>query len=104
MTAAWIVLAAVLGTQAVDQIVVTTAPPMDAQRLADALRVYLDEFGIRVETRAAADGGDLRKRLDDARQLGEASRSSSSIWPPTRPWSSACRGPSATRICTGRWR
>ena len=33
---------------------------MDAQRLADALRVYLDEFGIRVETRAAADAADLR--------------------------------------------
>ena len=74
MTAVWIVLAALLGTQAVDQIVVTSAPPLDAQRLADALRVYLDEFGIRVETRAAADGGDLRKRLDDARQLGEAVR------------------------------
>src|SRR4051794_28316310 len=47
---------------------------MDAQRLADALRVYLDEFGIRVETRAAEDAEDLRKRLDDARQLGEAVR------------------------------
>ena len=74
MTAAWIVLAALLRTQAVDQVVVTTAPSMDAQRLADALRVYLDEFGIRVETGAAADAGDLRKRLDDARQLGEAVR------------------------------
>jgi hypothetical protein len=74
VTAAWIVLAAVLRTQAVDQVVVTTAPSMDAQRLADALRVYLDEFGIRVETRAAADGTDLRARLDEARRLGEAVR------------------------------
>ena len=52
----------------------TTAPSIDAQRLADALRVYLDEFGIRVETRRGGRGGDLRKRLDDARQLGEAVR------------------------------
>jgi hypothetical protein len=65
---------ALLQAQAVDQIVVTTAPSMDAQRLADALRVYLDEFGIRVETRAAGEADDLRKRIDDARQLGEALR------------------------------
>src|SRR5262249_4715086 len=38
---------------------------------ADALRVYLDEFGIKVETRAAGEADDLRKRIDDARQLGE---------------------------------
>jgi len=65
---------AFLQAQAVDQIVVTTAPSIDAQRLADALRVYLDEFGIRVETRPAGEADDLRKRLDDARQLGEALR------------------------------
>ena len=57
-----------------DEIVVTAGPSIDAQRLADALRVYLDEFGIRVETRAAGEAGDLRKRIDDARQLGEALR------------------------------
>jgi hypothetical protein len=56
------------------QIVVTTAPSIDAQRLADALRVYLDEFGIRVETRPPGEAGDLRKQIDDARQLGEALR------------------------------
>ena len=65
---------AFLQAQAIDQIVVTTAPSIDAQRLADALRVYLDEFGIRVETRPAGEADDLRKRLDDARQLGEALR------------------------------
>ena len=65
---------ALLEPQAADQIVVTAAPSLDAQRLADALRVYLDEFGIRVETRAAGEAGDLRKRIDDARQLGEALR------------------------------
>jgi len=73
VTGAWTVLAALslVRAQAVDQIVVTAAPSMDAQRLADALRVYLDEFGIRVETRAAGEADDLRKRIDDARQLGE---------------------------------
>ena len=73
MIGAWTVLAALslVRAQAVDQIVVTAAPSMDAQRLADALRVYLDEFGIKVETRAAGEADDLRKRIDDARQLGE---------------------------------
>jgi hypothetical protein len=79
VTAAGIVLAALLRLQAVDQVVVTAAPSLDAERLADALRVYLDEFGIRVgvagaATGAPAEAGDLRKRLDDARQLGEAVR------------------------------
>jgi len=75
VTAAGFVLAALLRLQAADQIVVTAAPSIDAQRLADALRVYLDEFGIRVETRGAGgEADDLRKRIDDARQLGEALR------------------------------
>lgn len=69
-----LVALALLKTQAADQVVVTTAPPLDAQRLADALRVYLDEFGIRVETRTTAEAGDLRTQLDDARRLGEAVR------------------------------
>ena len=75
MIAPGFVLAALLQLQAADQIVVTAAPSIDAQRLADALRVYLDEFGIRVETRAeTGEAEDLRKRIDDARQLGEALR------------------------------
>ena len=76
MTGAGTVLTALalLRAQAVDQIVVTAAPSIDAQRLADALRVYLDEFGIQVETRPAGEADDLRKRIDDARQLGEALR------------------------------
>jgi hypothetical protein len=72
----WSVLAvlALLQAQAVDEVVVTTAPSMDAQRLADALRVYLDEYGIRVEPRAAPDAADLRERLEGARKLGETVR------------------------------
>ena len=76
MTGAVIAFAALalVNAQPVDQLVVTTAPPLDAQRLADALRAYLDEFGIRVETGAPSEAEDLRKRLDDARALGQAVR------------------------------
>jgi hypothetical protein len=65
---------ALVNAQSVEQLVVTTAPPLDAQRLADALRAYLDEFGIRVETRAPSEAEDLRKRIEDARALGQAVR------------------------------
>ena len=76
MPGAWTLLAAIalLRMQAVPEVVVTTAPSMDAQRLADALRVYLDEYGIRVQTRVATDAADLQARLDDARALGAAVR------------------------------
>jgi hypothetical protein len=60
--------------QALDRIVVTTAPPLDSQRLADALRVYLGEFGISVEVAPADQTDDLRQRIADARQLGESVR------------------------------
>jgi hypothetical protein len=65
---------ALVPAEQVDQLVVTTAPPLDAQRLADALRVYLDDFGIQVGTRASSQADDLRKRLDEGRALGEAVR------------------------------
>src|SRR5215467_10032733 len=60
--------------QALDRIVVTTAPPLDSQRLADALRVYLGEFGISVEVAPPDETDDLRQRIADARQLGESVR------------------------------
>jgi hypothetical protein len=63
----------VLG-QALDRIVVTTAPPLDSERLADALRVYLGEFGISVEVAPADQSDDLRQRIADARRLGESVR------------------------------
>jgi hypothetical protein len=63
----------VLG-QALDRIVVTTAPPLDSERLADALRVYLGEFGISVEVAPADQSDDLRQRITDARHLGESVR------------------------------
>jgi hypothetical protein len=63
-----------LQAQALDRIVVTTAPPLDAQRLADALRVYLNEFGITVDVAPADQTDDLRQRIADARRLGESVR------------------------------
>ena len=76
MTGAAITFAimALVPAPAVDQLVVTTAPPLDAQRLADALRAYLDEFGIRIGTRAPSEADDLRRRLEEGRALGEAVR------------------------------
>ena len=59
--------------QAGAEVVVTAAPSIDAQRLADALRVYLDEFGIRVGDRArpprraiCASGSTTRAQLGEA--------------------------------------
>ena len=67
-------LLSVLHAELPDSVVVTAAPPLDSQRLADALRTYLDEFGIRVQVAPATAGGDLRTQLDDARHLGESVR------------------------------
>ena len=61
-------------SQPVDRIVVTTAGPLDAQRLSDALHVYLDEFGIAIDSGPAAEGQDLRQRMAAARLLGETVR------------------------------
>lgn len=76
MLATWTVLASLALIPAPDapQVVIAAGPPVDAERLADALRVYLDEYGIRVEARSSAGGPELRQRLDEARQLGQAVR------------------------------
>jgi hypothetical protein len=55
-------------------VVVTATSPVDAERLADALRAYLDEYGVRIESATATDPGDLRRQLADARRLGEQVR------------------------------
>ena len=55
-------------------VVVTATSPVDAERLADALRVYLDGYGVRIGSAAATDPGDLRRQLADARRLGEQVR------------------------------
>src|SRR6185369_9597081 len=72
------VLLAATGATAGDgapvDVVVTAAAPIDGQRLADAMRAYLDEYGIRVESAAPAEPGDLRRQLTDARRIGEAVR------------------------------
>jgi hypothetical protein len=63
-----------LRTQMPDSVLVTASAPLDSQRLADALRSYLDEYGIRVAVAAAESSADLRKQLAEERRLGEAVR------------------------------
>ena len=71
----WLVGLLVLQPVPPPDVVVTAAAPLDSQRLADALRVYLGDTGARVET--AGNGpatGDLRAQLAEARRAGEAVR------------------------------
>src|SRR5947209_2672108 len=46
------------------RVVVTAAPPIDADRLAEALRAYLDDFSVDVVTAPAAMDNELRAQLD----------------------------------------
>lgn len=62
------VAALLLAQAATDRVIVTAAPPLDAQRLADALGAYLGEFGIRVEIAPDGPRGDLRAELAGARE------------------------------------
>jgi hypothetical protein len=55
-------------------LVVTAAPPLDAERLAAALRAYLDEFRVEVRTAPAAPGADLRDELATTAGIGAAAR------------------------------
>jgi hypothetical protein len=55
-------------------VVVTAAAPLDAERLADAMRAYLDELHVDVRTAPAAPGGDLRGELAANAGIGAAVR------------------------------
>jgi hypothetical protein len=55
-------------------LVVTAAAPLDAERLADALRTYLDDFAIDVRTAPAAPPGDLRAELAATAEIGANAR------------------------------
>jgi hypothetical protein len=55
-------------------LVVTAAAPLDAERLADALRAYLDDFAIDVRTAPAAPPGDLRAELAATAEIGANAR------------------------------
>jgi hypothetical protein len=65
--------AAPVSPPAVD-VAVTATAPIDAQHLADVLRAYLDEYGVRVESAPATEPADLRRQLADGRQLGQRVR------------------------------
>jgi hypothetical protein len=68
------VAALLLAQPAAERVVVTATPPLDSQRLADALGAYLAEFGIGVEVGPASPDGDVRAELAGARALGESFR------------------------------
>lgn len=55
-------------------VVVTAGASVDPQRLADAMRTYLDEYGIHIENAGAVPPGDLQRRLAEAHRLGESMR------------------------------
>ncbi|MES1206559.1 MAG: hypothetical protein ABUS79_11545 [Pseudomonadota bacterium] len=74
MGSACFALLLALQAQPAQRIVVTTTAPLDAQRLSDALHVYLDEFGIAIESRPADQAQDIRQRMTAARRLGETVR------------------------------
>ena len=74
MVVVWLALLAVSAPPAPPDVLVTAAAPINAERLADALRSYLVDHGIRVETASAAAGADLRRQLGEARRMGEAVR------------------------------
>jgi hypothetical protein len=52
------------------RVVVTAAPPIDADRLAEAMRAYLEEFSVDVVTAPAALDDDLRAQLDATNASG----------------------------------
>jgi len=68
-----------LQAQMPEGVVVTAGPPLDAQRLADALRAYLGGYGIRVDAAPADGSADLRENLAEARRLGEAARAAAVV-------------------------
>jgi hypothetical protein len=55
-------------------VVLTASEPLDAERLADALRTYLDEFAVDVRTAPAVPRGELRGELEATAGLGEPVR------------------------------
>jgi hypothetical protein len=55
-------------------LVLTASEPLDVERLADALRTYLDEFAVDIRTAPAAPHGELRGELEAAANLGESVR------------------------------
>lgn len=60
-------------------IIVTTVAPLDAQRLADALRAYLDDVGVRIEPHLAGAADGLRQQLEDARRLGHTAQATAVV-------------------------
>src|SRR5262249_43291488 len=61
------------------RIVVSAVKPIDADRLADSMRAYLDEFSVDVVTAPAAVEAELRAQLDATSATGADVRAIASI-------------------------
>src|SRR3954469_8210558 len=55
-------------------LVVTATPPLDVERLADAVRAYLDELQVEVRAAPAPPAGELRGELAATARVGAAVR------------------------------
>jgi hypothetical protein len=67
-------LFAIFAASAPDQVLVSAPAPLDADRLADTVRAYLGEFGIRVAVTPAVPAADLRTEIEGTRAVGERAR------------------------------
>ncbi|MDB4967826.1 MAG: hypothetical protein JWN44_3515 [Myxococcales bacterium] len=61
------------------RVVVTAVAPVDADRLAEAMRAYLDEFAVDVVTAAASTDTELRAQLDATKATGADVRAVAAI-------------------------
>jgi hypothetical protein len=62
------------------RLVVTAAPPLDADRLADVLRTYLDGYDVEVRARQAPpSAGDLRQDLAATRSAADEARAFAAV-------------------------
>jgi hypothetical protein len=79
MVALWAALLALGGPPASPDVVVMAPPPINVERLADSLRAYLLDYGIRVETASPSASGDLRGQLSEVRRTGEVARAAAVV-------------------------
>jgi hypothetical protein len=68
--AAILLACAVVGAAERYRVVVTAVSPIDADRLAEAMRAYLDEFAVDVITAPASTDAELRAQLDATNASG----------------------------------
>jgi hypothetical protein len=76
---AWLAAAEPTALAPRDVLVVTSVAPVDGERLADAMRAYVGDYGIDVRTAPAAAPGDLRRELAETGRAGADVRAIAAI-------------------------